>query len=252
MRLDGVEVKVNVDADQTQTAVQVLHLPDVAPWRIYFIEDVVPGLTSSTPLLDHHHLIIRARRKTQGTDDVTVKFRPARRSQLGSRWLAMKKARDGDLRSELKVEEDWAAGRRSLGISLTAERPDGLVAAAADDEGGVSALLTQDQRELIEQCAGARVNLDVLSPLPAVSAMRWPAFVVPGPGEDLNVRAERWTIQSLDFLELSIAVDVDRARASQEALEYFVASKGLRAATGEAKTSQVMQLLVATAAEPRD
>lgn len=251
MRLDGVEVKVNVDADQTQTAVRLLDLPDVSPWQIFFIEDVTPGLTSSTPLLDQH-LIIRARQKADGPDDVTVKLRPARRSQLTSRWLRMKKTTDGDLRAELKVEEDWAAGRRSLGISLTAERPKGLVAAAAE-VGGVPALLTADQRRLIDHCAGTRVNLDVLSPLPAVCAMRWPAFTVPGPGGGiLKVRAERWTIPSLDFLELSIAVDVGRARASQEALEDFVAGQGLRAATGEAKTSQVMQHLVATAAEPRD
>ena len=72
---------------------------------------------------------------------------------------------------------------------------------------------------------------------------------MPGPdGGALKVRAERWTIPSLDFLELSIAVDVDTAEASQRALEDFVVSKGLQAATGEAKTSQVMQLLVATAA----
>ncbi len=250
MRLDGVEVKVNVDADQTQTAVQLLDLPDVSPWRIFFIEDVTPGLTSSTPLLDQH-LIIRARQKADGPDDVTVKFRPARRSQLGPRWLGMTKTKNGDLGAELKVEEDWAAGRRSLGISLTAERPDGLVAATAD-EGRVAALLTQDQRQLIDQCAGARVNLDVLSPLPAVSAMRWPAFTVPGPGgKTLKVRAERWTIPSLDFLELSIAVDIDTAHTSQRALEDFVADQGLQTATGEAKTSQVMQLLVATAALPK-
>lgn len=247
MRLDGVEVKVNVDPGQTQTAVQVLGLPDVAPWSIHFVEDVVPGLTSSTPLLDQH-LIIRARRKPDDPDDVTVKFRPGRRSQLGSRWLAMKKVKDGDLDGELKIEEDWASQRRSLGISLTAERPDGLVAAAAE-EGGVAALLTQHQRQLIEQCAGTRVNLDVLSLLPAVSAMRYPAFPVPGPGgTTLKVRAERWTIPSMDFLELSIAVDVDEAAACQQALEEFVAAKGLTAAVGEAKTTQVMQLLVATAA----
>jgi hypothetical protein len=250
MRLDGVEVKVNVDAAQTQTALQVLGLPDVPRWQIFFIEDVLTGLVSSTPLLDQH-LIIRARRKAEGADDVTVKFRPARRSQLGSHWLGMKKTKDGDFAAELKVEEDWAAERRSLGISLTAERPDGLVAAAAD-EGGVRALLTQDQRQLIEQCAGARVNLDVLSPLPAVSAMRWPSFSVPvRGGDDLKVRAERWTIDALDFLELSIAVDVDKAPSSQKALEDFVAGKGLRAAAGEAKTSQVMALLMASAATPR-
>ena len=209
MRLDGVEVKVNVDPDQTRAAQEVLDLPDVPPWQIFFIEDVTTGLVASTPLLDQH-LIIRARQKANGADDVTVKFRPARRSQLGDRWLGMKKTKDGDLGAELKVEEDWAAGRRSLSISLTAERPDGIVGAAADER-GVAALLTQDQRQLIEQCAAARVNLDVLSPLPAVSAMRWPPFAVPvRGGADLKVRAERWTFQALDFLELSVAVDVDK------------------------------------------
>ena len=49
---------------------------DVAPWSIFFVEDVTPGLCSSTPLLDRH-LIIRARQKTNGKDDLTIKFRPA-------------------------------------------------------------------------------------------------------------------------------------------------------------------------------
>lgn len=247
MRLDGVEVKVSVEADQTQAAVEALSLPDVPPWRIFFIEDVAPGLISSAPLLDAH-LIIRARQKAQGADDVTVKFRPGRRSQLDARWLNMTKTKEGDLKSEFKVEEDWAGERRSLAISLTAERPDGLVSAAGS-EGGVSALLTKGQRQLIDQCAGVRVNLDALNPLPAVSAMRWSAFAVPGPnGRELQVRAERWTVGSLDFLELSISVDVTGAEAAQRALAEFVAVKGLQAATGEAKTSQVMALLVATAA----
>jgi hypothetical protein len=77
VRLDGVEVKVNVDAAQTRAAVQVLGLQDQPAWKIFFIEDVTPGLVSSTPLLDQH-LIIRARQKAKGADDVTVKFRPGR------------------------------------------------------------------------------------------------------------------------------------------------------------------------------
>jgi hypothetical protein len=247
VRLDGVEVKVNVDAVQTQAAVQVLGLQDQPTWKIFFIEDVTTGLISSTPLLDQH-LIIRARQKAKGADDVTVKFRPGRRSQLSTRWLDLEETEVGDLKTEFKVEEDWAVLRRSLGISLTAERPEGVVAAAVD-AGHISALLTKDQRELIDECADARVNLDVLSPLPAVTAMRFPTFTVPGPGGDpLKVRAERWTVHPLDFLELSIAVDVDVAEASQRALEEFVVGNGLRAAAGEAKTSQVMQLLVAAAA----
>ena len=243
MRLDGVEVKVNLDGHQTAAAVKALGLPDVPTWSIFFVEDIMTRLGSSAPLLDHH-LIIRARQKTNGKDDVTVKFRPGRRSQLAARWLAMAKSTDGDLEAELKVEQDWAGERRSLAVSLTAERPDGLLATAAN-EGGVAALLTDDQHQLIDECAEVRVNVDVLTMLPAVSAMRWPTFAAPGPaGSELKVRAERWAVSSLDFLELSIAVGVDDAEAAQDALEAFVDSKGLQMTHGEAKTSQVMQLLV--------
>jgi len=107
MRLDGVEVKVSLDSDQTAEAVQALNLADVTPWKIFFVEDITTGLCSATPLLDQH-LIVRARQKTKGKDDVTVKFRPGRRSQLTDSWLATTKDTDGDLDSELKVEEDWA------------------------------------------------------------------------------------------------------------------------------------------------
>jgi hypothetical protein len=248
MRLDGVEVKVSLDSDQTAEAVRALDLADVTPWKIFFVEDVTTGLCAATPLLDQH-LIVRARQKTKGKDDVTVKFRPGRRSQLTDAWLATTTTADGDLDSELKVEEDWAGERRVLSISLTAERPKGLVAAAAAAERGVAALLTHDQRKLVEECAGTFVNLAALTMLPAVSAMRWPTFPVPGPaGPALDVRAERWTVQDLDFLELSIAVEVQAAPAAQAALIAFVERKELQPSAGDAKTTQVLQRLVAQAA----
>jgi hypothetical protein len=247
MRLDGVEVKVSLDSEQTAEAVRTLDLADVTPWKIFFVEDVTAGLCSATPLLDQH-LIVRARQKTKGKDDVTVKFRPGRRSQLTDSWLATTTTADGDLDAELKVEEDWAGERRVLSISLTAERPKGLVAAAAAGERGVRALLTHDQRRLIEECAGSLVNLAALTMLPAVSAMRWPTFAVPGAGRALDVRAERWTVHDLDFLELSIAVEVQAAQAAQAALIAFVEGKGLQPSAGEAKTTQVLQRLVAEAA----
>ena len=136
-----------------------------------------------------------------------------------------------------------------LSISLTAERPKGLVAAAAAGERGVGALLTDDQRRLIDECAGTLVNLAALTMLPAVSAMRWPTFAMPRPGGPaLDVRAERWAVHDLDFLELSIAVEVQAAQAAQAALIAFVEGKGLQPSAGEAKTSQVLQRLVADAA----
>ena len=245
MRLDGVEVKVSLDSDQTVKAVQVLDLADVPPWKIFFVEDVTIGLCSGTPLLDQH-LIVRARQKARGKDDVTVKFRPGRRSQLTDSWLAAMKTTDGDLDSEFKVEADWAGERRMLALSLTAERAKGLVAAAAAGERGVGALLTDDQKRLVDECAGIQVNLAALTMLPAVSAMRWPTFAVSEPGRPaLDVRAERWTVQDLDFLELSIAVDVE---AAQAALNAFVERKGLQLSRGETKTTQVIRQLVAKAA----
>jgi hypothetical protein len=248
MRLDGVEVKVSLDSDQTAAAVRALDLADGAPWKIFFVEDVTTGLCSGTPLLDQH-LIVRARQKAKGKDDVTVKFRPGRRSQLTDSWLAVTKTLDGNLDSELKVEEDWAGERRMLSISLTAERPDGRVAAVAAGERDIRALLTDDQRRLIEECAGTFVNLAALTALPAVSAIRWPTFAAPGPDRStLDVRAERWTVHDLDFLELSIAVGVKTAQAAQGALIAFVKGRGLQPSAGDAKTTQVLQRLVTEAA----
>lgn len=248
MRLDGVEVKLTLNSAQTAQAVQALDLPDVDPWQIFFVEDVTTGLSSSTPLLDAN-LIIRARQKTKGKDDVTVKFRPGRRSQFSTPWLAMTTTNDGSLETEFKVEQDWAGHRRTLSVSLTSERPDGLVEAVAGGR-GIDELLSSDQKRLLDQCAGVPVNLDALSMLPAVSALRWPTFSVPrGVGDsDLKVRAERWTVHDLDFLELSIVADVEQAEKSQAALETFVSGKGLTLAEGEAKTTQVLQVLVAQAA----
>ncbi|MET0520800.1 MAG: hypothetical protein ABW156_02325 [Jiangellaceae bacterium] len=248
MRLDGVEVKVSLDSDQTSAAVAALGLADVSPWKIYFLEDVTVGLCSATPL-QARELIVRARQKSKGKDDVTIKFRPGRRSQLTDAWLATTKTEDDDLDSELKVEEDWSGERRTLAISLTAERPKGLVAEVAAGVRGISALLTEDQKRLLTECAGMPVNLKTLTMLPPISAMRWPTFAVTEPGGPaLDVRAERWTVKHLDFLELSIVADIDEAEAAQAALHAFVERKGLKPSAGEAKTTQVLRELVAQVA----
>ena len=76
MRLDGLGLKVSLDRDQVVAAVQALDLADGALWKVYFVEDVTSGLCSATRMLDQHQ-IVRAREKTKGKDDVTVKFRPA-------------------------------------------------------------------------------------------------------------------------------------------------------------------------------
>ena len=136
-----------------------------------------------------------------------------------------------------------------LSISLTAERPKGLVAAAAAGEHDIATLLSSDQERLVDECAGTFVNLAALTMLPAISAMRWPTFAAPGPGGiTLDVRAEHWTVHDLDFLELSIAAEVQAAQEAQAALVAFVEHNGLQPSAGEAKTTQVLQRLIAEAA----
>ena len=53
-------------------------------------------------------------------------------------------------------------------------------------------------------------------------------------GPALDVRAERWTVHDLDFLELSIVVEVEAAQAAQAALIAFVERKELQPSMGEA------------------
>jgi hypothetical protein len=163
----------------------------------------------------------------------------------------MTKTADGDLDAELKVEEDWAGERRVLSISLTAERPKRLVAAAAARERSISALLNHDQWRLIHKCAGIVVNPVALTMLPAMSAMRWPPppFTVPGPGASaLEVRAERWDCQRLGLPRV-----VDCRRGAGRAggpggADRLREGKGLQRSAGEAKTIQVLQRLVTEAA----
>ncbi len=238
-RLDGVEIKVTFPRDQLDHAVEVLGLPDDRPrWQIYFSEDVAEGVATGTPLLESH-IVLRARDRSGAKDDSTIKLRPCRRSQLRDHWLTARKEDDW----ELKVEADWAGTRRVLAASLTADRPDGLVAAVARGERRIEDLFCSSQVDFLRDCAGAHVNIGTLSLLPPVTATRWGTVdVVP---LAMDVRAERWTVGDLDFLELSTVATLAEARATQNALVGHLTSLGLTVPSDDqTKTSQVLRLLV--------
>ena len=248
MRLDGVEIKVSFSRDQTQTAVDKLKLPaPPPPWQIYFVEDVSPG-TTATPLLDLH-LIIRARVRPDDDDDVTVKLRPFRASQLTDRWLR-------DTTKALKIEADWAGSRHVLAASHTEDQKEALIPAVAAKERPFTDLFTGPQLEFLTECVGAPINLNAVTVLPPVTAFRWGKKVIIGPPE-LGLRAERWTVDDLDFLELSAVVDADGgiskaiegATTKQAEILTFVNSLGLSVPEDqETKTRQVLNHLVASSA----
>jgi hypothetical protein len=235
MRLDGVEIKVSFSRDQTPTAVQALNLPSPPPpWRIYFCEDVNPG-TPSTPLLDLN-VIIRARVRPGDDDDLTIKLRPCRSSQLIDRWLEDTK--------KLKVEADWAPDRRVLAVSHTEKKQKSVISAVVSKQRPFIELFTKQQLDFLVDCAGATINLSTLTVLPPVTAIRWGKNVSVGPPE-LELRAERWTVDDLDFLELSAVEGVENAATKQAAILEFIDSLGLSVPEDQdPKTRQVMNHLV--------
>ena len=248
MRFDGVEVKVTLAGDQTDLAVQRLGLPPDRPrWRIHFCEDVTEGGSAVPPLLTAG-VVLRARDKAGDTDDTTVKLRPCRRSQLTDRWLAAEegKTEDGD-EWEVKVEADWSGHRRVLAASRTTDRSEGTVGGGGRS---VADLLVVEQRDFLRDCSPIPINLETLTVLPPVTATRW-RDVDAAPG-GLDLRAERWTVGDLDFLELSLACDLDEARSRQDALTGFVRSLDLLVDPNQqSKTRQVVEHLVAEAVDPR-
>jgi hypothetical protein len=249
MRFDGVEIKVTLGGRQTGPAVQALDLPTVDPWQIWFWEDVTPGSGPGTPLLDLG-VILRARDR-DGDDDATIKLRPCRRSQLTDHWLAAEKGKTGDGDTwEVKLEADWAGDRRLLAASHTCERPGAVIREAGSGDRPVAELVAPEQLDFLRDCAGTAINLATLTALPPVTATRWKK-VAAAPAE-LGVRAERWTVGDLDFLEFSVVADLAEARRTQAALTDFVRSLPLPDDPGakpESKTRQVLEHLVARAAE---
>ncbi len=248
MRFDGVEIKVTLGRDLTGQAVQELELPTEDPWHIWFWEDVTPGDGPGTPLLDRG-VILRARDKPRGDDDATIKLRPCRRSQLTDRWLAATKGKTDGEKWELKLEADWSGDRRVLAASHSCERSGGVVREAGHGDRPVEDLFTGDQKTFLQACSGTAVNLATLTALPPVTATRWKEVPVAPPG--LGVRAERWTVDDLDFLELSVVADLSEARGRQADLTAFLSSRGLAAGSQQQnKTRQVLEHLVARAVEP--
>jgi hypothetical protein len=251
MRLDGVEIKVTVQGEQTRSAVRVMRLPDDQPrWQIHFCEDVVAGASPGTPLFDLG-VILRARQKPGGKDDSTVKLRPCRRSALTEHWLASRKgtADNGD-DWEVKLEADWSGERRLLAASCSADRSEGVVPDAGRGGRSAAGLFLVQQMEFLHDCAGVQVNLGTLTVLPPVAATRWKEVEAAPP--ELGVRAERWTVDDLDFLELSVVAEVDDAPAKQAALTRFAGSLDLAIdEDADSKTEQVLRHLVSVVLEPQ-
>jgi hypothetical protein len=108
----------------------------------------------------------------------------------------------------------------------------------------VRRLFSEGQERFLSDCAGTPVNLDALTLLPPVAATRRNGLRV---GGVRNVIAERWVIDDLDFLELSIRTDtVADARRAQEELDREIRALDLQPDDdSKSKTERVLTHLVA-------
>jgi hypothetical protein len=239
MRLDGVEIKVSLAGANVTTALEALKIDpasDPHRRRVGFIEDVTVG--HDLPLLQCG-IVLRVREFGDEDGDSTVKLRPCRRSQLTRAWIDK---RDGD-GWRLRVEEDWAGTRHVLAVSCVSDLPSGRIDASATGREPLRRLFNDGQERFLSECGSARVNLDALTLLPLIDTSRWTDGRLGGVSD---VVVERWTIDDLDFLELSIrADDKDRARTEQQRLEGEVGTLGLeRDDADESKTQRVLAHLV--------
>jgi hypothetical protein len=234
MRLDGVEIKVSLAGSRVDQALEALGLGDGQPRSISFLEDATVGV--ELPLLGQG-IVLRVRR-TGDEEDSTVKLRPCRRSQLTTEWTSEEEG-DG---WRLRVEEDWAATRRSLATSCVSDLTEGRIDAVRAGTAPVRRLFGEGQRRFLRECAGMRIELDALTLLPAVAATRWEDVRV---GDVDEVVVERWTLDDLDFLELSIRKkSVEKAQSAQRKLEQELADRGLERDDDTSKTERVLRHLV--------
>jgi hypothetical protein len=215
----GVEIKVSFD-QQVARALDQLGLDGHGqPRRIGFLEDTTVGV--ALPLF-HQGIVLRVRQIDDDDDDTTVKLRPCRRSQLAGNWLGAEKG-DG---WKLTVEQDWAGSRRALAASCGSKLPKDRIAAVREGSEPAHRLFSQGQTRFLADCAGMPINLDALTLLPLVTATRWTKVRV---GSVRDVVAERWIVDDLDFLELSIRSDtVADAPAAQQELEREVRALNLQ------------------------
>jgi hypothetical protein len=236
VRLDGVEIKVSLGGERVAGALDALGLGDDGQQRsIGFLEDATVGV--ELPLL-RAGIVLRVRQTGGEDDDATVKLRPCRRSQLTKEWLGEE---DGD-GWRLRVEEDWAGARRVLAASCVSDLPEGRIAAVRDGTAPARRLFGEGQRRFLAECAGMRIDLDALTLLPAVAATRWEDVRV---GDVDEVVVERWTLDDLDFLELSLRKkSVDKARTAQRELERELAARNLERDDDTSKTERVLRHLV--------
>lgn len=238
---EPVEIKLTIDAYVDRAVGELCRGPSVSGRYVYFLDDITPGIKPALPLFEAG-VVLRLRTNTSEKDDSTVKLRPCRRSQLSQAWASAWKR--GDVR--FRIEQDWSTSSRSLAASCTAKSPSGTIRDLVEDAARLKEAFAEPQHAYLAECTNLRLFLDGLTVLGPITATTWEETRIDG------AVAERWTVGTLDFLELSIRCeDPSAAPARQAAFERSVRDLAEPSSSAESKTSRVLRHLAENAAAGR-
>jgi hypothetical protein len=232
--VDAVEIKCTLSGS-LDAAVASFHL-DRDPDRereIWFFDRL--DAAGTAPQLLRAGVILRLRRKTEGRGETTLKLRPARAELLVGDF----RAGSGQFGENYSVEWDWAHDQ-VLSASMDADVSRDTADAMVIPGGLTRARFSADQLRLLDEAGapppGAFDGLNAAGP---IESARWDKI---GVGQLAKLRAERWTYDDKQFLELSVqAADLTEGEALRDALLDDVERRGLEPdPAGRSKTETVL------------
>jgi hypothetical protein len=227
---DSVELKLTVPDEDRQSAARALGLdPLRARIRQVFFFDT-PDL-----LLDRAGVVVRARRTQGAPDDTVVKLRPVVPADLPDDLRA---------RKDFVVEVDAMPGKYVCSASFKGRVKNGGVLNSVSGLQPIRKLFTKSQRAFFRQHAPPGIELDELSVLGPVTALK--LKLLPA-GLNRKLAVELWlypdgsrilelstkcapadwfeaTTESRDYLEgAGVNLTGEQATKTRAALEYFAA-----------------------------
>lgn len=229
--VEKIELKVTVADDAVRRAIAAFGLGEPKHKRIWFGE--VPSPAAGRLPLSARGLIVRLRiAKRRAT--ATLKLRGPDGCLDAAGWRDLSEPWGDDA----KIEGDWSGDRHLVSASLdhTVERESPPEPVSTAD---LVAYLSGEQRHLARQLL---MPLDRLRPLGPIAADEWEESV---PGVRGEVSFERWVVDDLCFLELSLTVAAEEAADTQPSLLAALTSRGIEVAPSAAtKTETVLAHLV--------
>ncbi|NEX92504.1 hypothetical protein [Caulobacter sp. 17J65-9] len=204
--VDAVEIKVTIRPDQELRAERALEVDaDTAEVRVIYFFD--------TPKLDLFNagVSLRARLVKGDDDDSTVKFRPVEPEAVPAKW-----------RDEVgfKLEVDRVGEKALCTASFTVVQQRDEIDEVAEGRRAIAKLFSREQEEFLREFHPAPVDLDGLSVLGPIRALRWKLKRGDFP---YKVTVEEWRLPNGDDLvEASIKTTPDDAGRAQAAFVQFL------------------------------